>query len=100
MANIKAKGDFDLSVINLPTFRKVKGIFNGGEVTVDFDKIEMSYNGEVRVLVIEFNKYIKPSLVIPSTGEEVYFEFILKELDKLSVARAKEIKRQRKFAKN
>lgn len=100
MASIKAKGDFELSVINLPTYRKVKGIFNGGYVTVDFDKIEMSYNGEVRVLVIEFNKYIKPSLVTPGTGEETYFEFILKELEKLSFARTQEIKRQRKFAKN
>ena len=60
----------------------------------------MSYNGEVRVLIIEFNKYVKPSLVIPGDGEKTYFEFILKELEKLSVDRAKEVKRQRKFAKN
>lgn len=97
MATIKTKGNFQFTTApHLPSFRTVRGILDGTVVTVDFNKLEVSYNGAVLVWVNELNKFITHLQIEATDGEDPYFEFMSHELKKISNTRVDEVKRKKR----
>ncbi len=97
MAKIKSKGDFDYLAPHLPTYRKTGGILDGKSVVIDWNKIEVNYNGNIGVWVQD--QFIKYTRLVPIKGEEDYFDFMRRELRKISATRRKEVRAQKKLRK-
>ena len=113
MAKIKTRGDFEFLAPHTETYRTVSGMLNGKNVTVNFNEIEMHYNGTARVLVsgetsvvdkttgitkkTPYQKYLKINTLKPIEGEETYFSFMERELEKLENKRKGQVKSIKKF---
>ena len=98
MAVIKKRGSFDF-ICSTPSYKKLNCIMKDmSTVTIDFNKLEITYVGTVRVWAEQLGKFITLNQILPSKDPEddKYFTFISSEINLISQKRKDELKQQQK----
>lgn len=98
MAEIEKRGYFDFEC-STPSYKKIKCIMKDGAiVTVNFDRLQITYIGTVRIWIDELNKFVTIQQILPSTNpeDEKYYSFISKEIEMISLKRKAELKEHQK----
>lgn len=94
MAEIEKRGYFDFEC-STPSYKKIKCIMKDGAiVTANFNRLQITYIGTVRIWIDELNKFITIQQILPSTSseDEKYYDFISKEIQRISLKRKSELK--------
>jgi|GEM_PF-7056748 hypothetical protein len=101
MAVINKKGEFEFNY-QTPTYKTIDLIFKDGRpARANFNKLEITYTGTVRVWIENENKYVTLSQIEPNKEENLKeFTFLSAELKKISNKRKAELKQQQRQKKN
>lgn len=109
MAVIELKGNFEFSC-KTPNYRSIWCILpNGEDAKADFNCLQVSFNGTVKMLVerkIPSNKkekeFVTLKQILPQhdSDNEYVFGFMEKEFDHISQKRKTELKHQKKLQKD
>jgi len=100
MAVIELRGYFDFSC-STPTYRTIECFFKSGQpAKANFNKLQITYIGTVRVFIENEGKFVCLSQILPKyEKDEEYFIFISKEINLISQKRKKELKHLQKTKK-
>ena len=97
MAVINKRGKFEF-FYQTPTYKTIDLIFKDGRPAMaNFNKLELTYTGIIRVWIENENKFVTLSQIEPNKKENLKeFTFLSAELEKIANKRKSELKQQQK----